>query len=147
MQHLKKPLEVDAEAAELLKQIDCLRKLFPDDTGKKKQMLFGEEGAKSMLYLSRFARNEVHDVVEKKKKDTSKYDNSTLSDKGDSENAVSVVVKTVAITAHAREKKRQYAMSLVTLAADPSKRVQLVKDGCIEMLIELSSVEGIHRFL
>ena len=41
----------------------------------------------------------------------------------------------------AREKKRQYAISLVTLSKDPSNRLQLVKDGCIDTLIELSQLD------
>jgi hypothetical protein len=127
------PHETDKEALELLSQIEVLRKLFPDKSGQKAI----RDDANTVIYLSRFPSE--HSNVEKKKKGVILQGPSSAQ----VEVAAEVTpTKSTSVSAQTREKKRQYAMSLVTLAAEPSKRAQLVVDGAIDMLVELSTIDG-----
>ena len=130
------PHETDKEALELLSQIEVLRKLFPDKSGQKAKAEIRDD-ANTVIYLSRFPSE--HSNVEKKKKGV------VLQGPSSAQVEVAAEVtptKSTSVSAQTREKKRQYAMSLVTLAADPSKRAQLVVDGAIDMLVELSTIDG-----
>jgi hypothetical protein len=133
--------EIDREAQELIGQIQILRQLFPE-SGHKKKNDFDGDGAGSLLYLSRFQSSEQTESIDKKKKSSIDGHSSIVNTKSEEELAGDEVLVPKSMSIQAREKKRQYAMSLVTLASDPSRRKDLVENGCIEMLIELSNLDG-----
>ena len=140
MAHLTKKQDIDPQAAELLSQIEILRQLFPD--GGKKKNEFDSDGTNGILYLSRFSSNTSQsDTGETEKK--KKVNKNLVQDNSSNENEQKdSPAKSVSINSQSREKKRQYAISLVTLASKPENRIKMYEDGCMAILIELASQDG-----
>lgn len=132
------------EAQELLMQIDVLRKLFPEKPEglKAKQV---QQDSKSLIYLCRFPSEQDQPTEDKRKKKTAQHVQMMQIAAGADLSATKSAQHMV--SAQTKEKKRQYAMSLTTLAADPTKRYKLVADGAIDMLLELATIDDgmIHR--
>ena len=143
------PRERDEEAAKLIAQIETLRMLFPENT---KKSVSDEDGTDGMLYLCRYTSfTEEEDPLESKKKVQKKRSKNNSSTSVDSymdeeeeyveEGKENIGGDRKEMSAQSREKKRQFAISLVTLAMDPERRCKLIEDGAIEMLMELSGVD------
>ena len=105
----------------------------------------GGDNSEGLLYLSRM--NVADDPKKKDEEAREKLrlakekENNMLLAKGDDMNdrklSKSIEVKNL----HLRDKKRRFAISLATLASKPQKRQDIVKQGCIETLVNLAKLQ------
>jgi hypothetical protein len=129
----------DTDVKQLIGQIETLKKMFGN--GEARLDPFSDADATDgILYLSRYS---TANILPSKKKD----DNIDKNKETDTKHAKEVVDiekvqgQSASSTATSKEKKRQYALSLASLASNPARRAKIVNDGAISALIELSTVE------
>lgn len=117
------------EAQEALKRITAIKGMFKDSKSVPNKS-FESAG---FMYLSRFNKDEAT-VTKVREKTTKSIDAEEQSIAGDSKS----VDSSHTFTQNSSEKLRKYALSLATLATKPLKRISIVNEGAITVLIELS---------
>jgi hypothetical protein len=131
------------QARGIIQSIPALKNMFekyPDYKGD----LFGDfDNSQGILYLSRL------NTVEHRPTTNDDDDRDGEVDLGYIENLEETKsTSTVAMSASTRDKKRQFAMSLSTLAMKPHKREVIVEEGAVSSLNDLSLIDDviIRRF-
>mmetsp|Transcript_35139 Transcript_35139/g.77450 ORF Transcript_35139/g.77450 Transcript_35139/m.77450 type:complete len:379 (+) Transcript_35139:197-1333(+) len=132
MSAMRRPKDF-SDAHDVLKAIVALRRILPSTQVALDKM----HDNNGFMLLSRYSKN--HDLsgpkaVKKEVKDGK----DIVNDEEDTVQPKSV--EPPSNTSSNTEKKKRYALSLATLAAKPSKRVTIVNEGAITVLIELSSM-------
>jgi hypothetical protein len=135
---IKRRRAVSAEQAKgIICGIPALKEMFgryPDYKGD----LFGDfDNTEGILYLSRL--NTVEHPATHDHDDRDGEVNLGFVENQEETKSTS----TVAMTAATRDKKRQFAMSLSTLAMKPSKRELIVEEGAVTSLIDLSLIDDV----
>ena len=125
----RKPPNPDAEEA--LKRITAIKGLFKDSKSVPNKS-FETAG---FMYLSRFNKDEDN-VTKTREKVTKSVESEELSVAGDSKSIESAHT----FTQNSSEKNRKYALSLATLATKPNKRINIVNEGAINVLLELAQL-------
>jgi uncharacterized membrane protein YgcG len=118
------------EAQEALQRISAIRGLFKDSKSVPNKS-FESAG---FMYLSRFNKDD-EDVPKVREKAAKSIDTEEQSVTGDSQ---SVDSSHTMVQNSSTEKNRKYALSLATLASKPHKRLHIVNEGAISVLIELA---------
>lgn len=126
------------QARNIIQSISALRTMF-EGCGDYKGDLFGDyDTTHGMLYLSRLNtvehRPTTHDDEQDGEINKNYDEGAQIETKSTS---------TVTMSASTREKKRQFAMSLSTLAMKPHKREIIVEEGAVASLNDLSAIEDV----
>lgn len=125
---------IDPDAKEALKRIPILASIIPqpdpdDEDNQPKKIPMDNMG---FLFLSRLNKDEGESTKVREKQNKSvEQEDSVLTEAKSLESAQSVVFNS--------EKNRRYALSLATLATKPHKRLFIVDEGAIGVLVELAA--------
>src|SRR5690242_13473749 len=117
------------DAEDALKRITAIKGLFKDSKSVPNKS-FESAG---FMYLSRFNKDEASNtkVREKVAKSVESEEQSVVGDSNSIDSQHSQ-------TQNSSEKNRKYALSLATLATKVHKRINIVNEGAINVLIELA---------
>ena len=104
----------------------------------------GGDNSDGLLYLSRMnvasdPKKKDEEEREKLRRELEKANSIDLANLSNNERKLSKSVEVKNL--HLRDKKRRFAISLATLASKPGKREQIVKQGCIETLVNLAKLQ------
>lgn len=126
------------EAQEVVKKNEYLQNIFRDKT-----IPSGTGDHRGFMYLSRYKDEaDTIDALQKEAESNDKVVESFSVAKNVSDDVVTTTVVASEPTAvtHNIEQKRKYAMSLATLAKKEDKRILIVDEGAIPVLIELAAL-------
>lgn len=127
------------QARNIIQSIPALRTMFegyPDYKGD----LFGDyDTTLGMLYLSRLNTVEHRPTTH----DDDEHDGEVNNNYSEGAHIETKSTSTVTMTASTRDKKRQFAMSLSTLAMKPHKREIIVEEGAVASLNDLSTIDDV----
>ena len=135
---MKKRVLTTDEAKGVVYGIPALRNMFdrfPDYKGD----LFGDnDNSNGILYLSRLNTNEHRPAKSDIYDEDGENDITLIESKEEAK-----IGNVITMSTSTRDKKRQFAMSLSTLAAKPHKRHTIVEEGAVTSLIDLSLIDDI----
>lgn len=135
---MKKRVLTADEARGIVYGIPALRNMFdrfPDYKGD----LFGDsDNSNGILYLSRLNADEHRPTKNINYDEDGDIDETLIENKEETK-----LTNTITMSASTRDKKRQFAMSLSTLATKSHKRYTIVEEGAVSSLIDLSLIDDI----
>jgi len=124
------------EVMEIVQSIGPLRDMFKDFKPYEGDLFGAKDYTDGILYLSRL------NADTRRPESKVNEDRDGIKDADDTKDLQETVSeRAITMSTHNREKKRQFAMSLATLASNPLKRVKMCQDGAIQALITLSGVQ------